>query len=64
MFKGKGKNAKQRNDYKLNVVHLSQLNSQDDVQICFLMFTHLAKVEDLGNGLGDEQDFRPVTTDN
>lgn len=24
--------------------------------------THPAKVEDLGDGFGDEQDFRPVTT--
>ena len=58
---------------------LSQLNQQDALQLCFFTFiidddskmsvccrtlTHPAKVEDLGDGLGDEQDFGPVTSHN
>lgn len=41
---------------------LSLLNQQKDVQVNSLRFTHRTEVEDLRNGLGDEEDFRSVTT--
>lgn len=43
---------------------LSPLKQQKDVKVYSLLFTHRAEVEDPGNGFGDEEDFRPVTTDN
>lgn len=40
------------------------MNQQNNVQVNFLTITHPTVVEDLGNGLGDEEDFRPVATYN
>lgn len=58
------KKTRKGNDYKLKVGYRGQMNKQNNVQVNFLNITHPTIVEDLGNGLRDEEDFRPVATYN
>lgn len=58
------KEKRKGNDYKLKAEYHGQMNQQNNVQVNFLRITHPTVVEDLGNGLREEEDFRPVAAYN